>query len=115
MVEISGLPRVSFPVDYDTRDRWSFRLSYANTVRTSVVNGDQRTITMEAKLFPGQEALFPAADITFKVPTHTDVRQLSLNWSLYLEDSPTLSGKVALGERLNSASEDHSQPERESA
>lgn len=107
-IEISDLPNAMFTPTGTPRDgsgyNWHLRLDAQNRVRTLRVHDNETQISSRAKVFPTEEQLFPGAKFIFKVPTDTDIQNAILNWTLYLEDSPPLSGSIPLGEKLKSQS-----------
>lgn len=113
-LEISGLPTANWgwrKLDNGIY-RSAFRLSGQNTVRTIQQHGHQEAIAHEAKLFPTQEAVFPGASHTFRVPTETDVGAASLSWKLYFDDSPSVHGRIELGQYLKSLSSNSVDPRK---
>ena len=55
---------------------------------------------IETKLFPDEEQQFPGATLSVDVPRGSPVEGTALNWRLYMEDSPSVSGSIQLEELI---------------
>jgi hypothetical protein len=97
--DLAGVVRCGGRVP-DEKGRWVFRLAAEEKIVTAEQYGSQIAYSFETRLFPLQEILFPGASFVAEVPIGLDVAGASLRWALYLDDSPSLSGSVQLGELL---------------
>ena len=79
----------------DEQERKLFRLAEDKSVQTF---GGRTIYPTEVKIFPSQEQAFPGATLTIDVPVGSSVDGAVLTWTLYLEDSPSISGSIQLAE-----------------
>lgn len=54
--------------------------------------------SVDSKIFPSQERQFPGAALTFDLPGGSSLGESVLAWTLYLDDSPPISGQIRLSD-----------------
>lgn len=95
--------RTPFPVERagsGPGTTWALRLAAATRVSSTEYHGTRVDSVDTAKVFPDETQPFPGADFILSVPAGTSSVPARLVWILYLEDSPTQSGEIDIGERL---------------